>query len=328
MSKENMRKILLEYQYRRDRNQDLLNSRINEIYEKYPDIKYISEEIKKTGLKMTKSVLFDSSETQLAALENRQNQLIAKKNELFKKYGIPQDYLELKYDCPNCRDTGFLEDGRKCNCLKQRMLEDTYAMSNMKEILERDNFNTFDIDVFSDMPVEGKELSPRENMKAMLQDMYNYTFNFGEDSEEESGNLLFLGTPGLGKTFMCSCIAKEILNKGYTVIYQTSFNLLEVIERYKFKTETYSSTDEENYRNLFTCDLLIIDDLGTEMPNSFTNSELFNIINSRLNAKKKIIISTNLNLLQIKEIYTERILSRIVGNFKMYEFYGRDLRLK
>ena len=201
-------------------------------------------------------------------------------------------------------------------------------MSNMKEILERDNFNTFDIDVFSDMPVEGKELSPRENMKAMLQDMYNYTFNFGEDSEEESGNLLFLGTPGLGKTFMCSCIAKEILNKGYTVIYQTSFNLLEVIERYKFKTETYSATDEENYRNLFTCDLLIIDDLGTEMPNSFTNSELFNIINSRLNAKKKIIISTNLNLLQIKEIYTERILSRIVGNFKMYEFYGRDLRLK
>ena len=328
MSKENMRKILLEYQYRRDRNQDLLNSRINEIYEKYPDIKYISEEIKKTGLKMTKSVLFDSSETQLAALENRQNQLIAKKNELFKKYGIPQDYLELKYDCPNCRDTGFLEDGRKCNCLKQRMLEDTYAMSNMKEILERDNFNTFDIDVFSDMPVEGKELSPRENMKTMLQDMYNYTFNFGEDNEEESGNLLFLGTPGLGKTFMCSCIAKEILNKGYTVIYQTSFNLLEVIERYKFKTETYSSTDEENYRNLFTCDLLIIDDLGTEMPNSFTNSELFNIINSRLNAKKKIIISTNLNLLQIKEIYTERILSRIVGNFKMYEFYGRDLRLK
>ena len=326
MNTENMRKIMKEYQYKRDKNQTLLEKRIEEVYGKYPEIKYISEEIKKTGLKMTKAVIFEDSIENLQYLENRQNELIQKKNELFEKYEIPKGYLEMSYDCKVCNDTGFLENGSKCNCLKQRILNDTYAMSNLEEILQEDNFNTFDIDIFSNQKVEGREKSPREHMKEMLLDMNNYAFNFGNKNSSAPDNLIFIGSPGLGKTFMCSCIAKEILNKGYTVIYQTSFNLMEVIERYKFKTETFSLKDEENYNNLFTCDLLIIDDLGTEMPNSFTTSELFNIINSRINSKKKTIISTNLGLGQIREIYTERVLSRIVGNFKLYEFYGEDLR--
>lgn len=321
-----MRKIMLEYQYKRDKNQDLLDSRIKEVYENFPDIKYISDEIKKNGLKMAKSVLENLPKEGFLSMENRQKELIRKKEELMNQYGITQDYLEMKYECNKCEDTGFLKNGSKCNCLKQRILEDTYAMSNLNQILEKDNFNTFDIDIFSDKPVENRDLSTRKNMKCILQDMYFYASNFGKENNVEKNNLIFIGSPGLGKTFMCSCIAKEVLDKGYTVIYQTSFNLMEVIERYKFKTSSFSSTDEENYNNLFTCDLLIIDDLGTEMPNSFTTSELFNIINSRLNSGKRIIISTNLNLSQIKEIYTERILSRIVGNFKLYEFYGEDLR--
>lgn len=326
MSKENIRKIMLEYQYKRDKNQDLLDTRIEDVYKNFPEIKYISDEIRKNGLKMTKSVLDNLPEETLSAMENKQKELIRKKEELLKQYGIPKAYLEMQYECNKCKDTGFLENGNKCNCLKQRLLEDTYAMSNLNEILEKDNFNTFDIDIFSDSPLENRDLSPRENMKLILQDMYFYASNFDKKNNEEKNNLIFIGKPGLGKTFMCSCIAKEVLNKGYTVIYQTSFNLMEVIERYKFKTNSFSSTDEDNYNNLFSCDLLIIDDLGTEMPNSFTTSELFNIINSRLNSGKRIIISTNLNLSQINEIYTERVLSRIVGNFKLYEFYGDDLR--
>ena len=327
-----MRKIMREYQYKRDRNQDLLDLRTKEIYEKYPDIKCISDEIQKIGLKMTRSIIFPVPENKLQEMEMTQKKLINRKIELFREHKIPEDYLEMKYDCPICKDTGFLDNGDRCNCLKQRMLEDTYSMSNLKNILEEDNFNTFDIDLFSDIPVPERELSPRENMKMILQDMYCYASGFGRNSPFSSStaeikdNLIFIGEPGLGKTFMCSCIAKEVLNKGFTVIYQTSFNLMEVIEKYKFKTDSFSSIDEENYNNLFSCDLLIIDDLGTEMPNSFTNSELFNIINSRLNSKKKIIISTNLNLTQINEIYTERILSRILGNFTIYEFYGKDLR--
>ncbi|MEG0250647.1 MAG: ATP-binding protein [Peptostreptococcus sp.] len=328
MNKEKMRKIMLEYQYRRDRHQDLLDERVGEIYKKYPNIKSISEEIRKMGLKMTKLVISGASEEDISNISRQQNELINRKNELFIENNIPLDYLELKYECENCKDTGFLENGKRCNCLRQRMLNDSYVMSNLEEILSMDNFENFNLDLFSDKVTEEITVSPRENMKTIFMDTQNYIFNFDKKEGSKKDNLLFSGDPGLGKTFLCSCIAKDLLDKGYTVIYQTAFNLMEVIERYKFKTETFSYLDEENYNNLFTCDLLIIDDLGTEMVNSFTASELFNIINSRLNARKKIIISTNLGLSEIRNSYTDRIVSRIVGNFQMYQFYGSDLRFK
>lgn len=319
---------MLEYQYRRDRHQDLLDERVGEIYKKYPNIKSISEEIRKMGLKMTKLVISGASEEDISNISRQQNELINRKNELFIENNIPLDYLELKYECENCKDTGFLENGKRCNCLRQRMLNDSYVMSNLEEILSMDNFENFNLDLFSDKVTEEITVSPRENMKTIFMDTQNYIFNFDKKEGSKKDNLLFSGDPGLGKTFLCSCIAKDLLDKGYTVIYQTAFNLMEVIERYKFKTETFSYLDEENYNNLFTCDLLIIDDLGTEMVNSFTASELFNIINSRLNARKKIIISTNLGLSEIRNSYTDRIVSRIVGNFQMYQFYGSDLRFK
>lgn len=323
-----MRKIMLEYQYKRDKHQDLLEERSKEIFEKYPTIKSISEEIQSIGLKMTRLVISGASEEELSNLSKQQNELIKRKNEMFVENNIPIDYLELKYDCEKCKDTAFLENGKRCNCLKQRMLNDSYTMSNLEEILSLDNFENFNLDLFSDDIAEGRSLSPRENMKTIFMDTQNYIFNFDKKEGSKKDNLLFSGDPGLGKTFLCSCIAKDLLDKGYTVIYQTAFNLMEVIERYKFKTDSFSCLDEENYNNLFTCDLLIIDDLGTEMVNSFTASELFNIINSRLNSRKKIIISTNLSLSEIRNSYTDRIVSRIVGNFQMYQFYGSDLRFK
>lgn len=323
-----MRRIMLEYQYKRDKHQDLLEERSKEIFEKYPAIKSISEEIQSIGLKMTRLVISGASEEELSNLSKQQNELIKRKNEMFVENNIPIDYLELKYDCEKCKDTAFLENGKRCNCLKQRMLNDSYAMSNLEEILSLDNFENFNLDLFSDDIAEGRSLSPRENMKNIFMDTQNYIFNFDKKEGSKKDNLLFSGDTGLGKTFLCSCIAKDLLDKGYTVIYQTAFNLMEVIERYKFKTDSFSYLDEENYNNLFTCDLLIIDDLGTEMVNSFTASELFNIINSRLNSRKKIIISTNLSLSEIRNSYTDRIVSRIVGNFQMYQFYGSDLRFK
>lgn len=277
---------------------------------------------------MTRLVISGASEEELSNLSKQQNELIKRKNEMFVENNIPIDYLELKYDCEKCKDTAFLENGKRCNCLKQRMLNDSYTMSNLEEILSLDNFENFNLDLFSDDIAEGRSLSPRENMKTIFMDTQNYIFNFDKKEGSKKDNLLFSGDPGLGKTFLCSCIAKDLLDKGYTVIYQTAFNLMEVIERYKFKTDSFSYLDEENYNNLFTCDLLIIDDLGTEMVNSFTASELFNIINSRLNSRKKIIISTNLSLSEIRNSYTDRIVSRIVGNFQMYQFYGSDLRFK
>ncbi|WGX76260.1 ATP-binding protein [Paraclostridium bifermentans] len=146
--------------------------------------------------------------------------------------------------------------------------------------------------------------------------------NFDKDNDE---NMLFYGDTGLGKSFMCNCVAKELLDKGYLVIYQTAFKMFEIIEEYKFKNSDDHIT-KDNYNNLFDCDLLIIDDLGTELTNSFTNSELFNILNTRLLSGKKTIISTNLSPMQLGDIYAQRIFSRIFDRFRMVKFIGNDLR--
>lgn len=152
-------------------------------------------------------------------------------------------------------------------------------------------------------------------MKCLIQ-------NFTKENEE---NLLFYGDTGLGKTFMSNCIAKALLDKGFTVIYQTSFKMFEIIEEYKFHNIN-NSISKENYNNLFECDLLIIDDLGTELTNTFTVSELFMILNTRLLNKKKTIISTNFSLSKLAETYTERISSRIFDKFTLVKFVGKDLR--
>ena len=141
----------------------------------------------------------------------------------------------------------------------------------------------------------------------------------------DTKNLLFTGNTGLGKTFMCNCIAKSLLDKGHLVIYQTAFKMFEIIEEYKFHNIN-NSISKENYNNLFECDLLIIDDLGTELTNTFTVSELFMILNTRLLNKKKTIISTNFSLSKLAETYTERISSRIFDKFTLVKFVGKDLR--
>lgn len=327
MNNKKERSILLEYEDVRNNNRAILEENIREIYGKFPEIKKLDQDIKKYGLKITKSVIDNIPKEEIEVLENKINSLIEEKNTLLERNSIPKDFVELKYNCKFCKDTGFLDNGEKCNCLKQKILNESYRMSNIDKILKEENFDNFKFNVFSSRQIPGYEKSPRENIKEIFYNASTFIFNFNKDRQDVKNNLLFMGDTGLGKTYMCSCIAREILNLGYTVIYQTAFNLMEVIEKYKFKTSSFSSIDEENYNNLFNADLLIIDDLGTELINSFTVPELFNIINSRLNAKKKMIISTNLDIGKIGEIYTDRILSRIMGNFQIYEFYGTDLRL-
>ncbi|WAW14885.1 ATP-binding protein [Peptostreptococcus equinus] len=328
MNAEKIRDIMLEYQHRQDYNKEILENKIKEIHEKIPQIKLIDQNINRLGLDITRSIIMDKSEEEIKHLEEQQAAYIDEKTLTLLKNGIDPSYLEMDYSCNSCKDTGFLENGEKCNCLIQRLLNDSYKMSNLGELLKEDNFNNFSFDIYSDKIEEHMEVSPRENMKDIMFNVDNFIYNFDEYPVNQKNNLVFWGSPGIGKTFMCSCIAETILNMGYTVIYQTAFNLMDIINKYKFKTESFSDIDEENFNNLFESDLLIIDDLGTEMVNSFTVSELFNIINSRLNSKKKTIISTNLDMASIGEIYSDRILSRLVGNFRFFEFYGDDLRFR
>lgn len=322
MDKSVFRDILLNYEKKRDKAEHNLQKRKKYVYSQIPQIEEIDEEINKTGLDIMKLVLKNPSKKEELCQEAKDkiSELNKKKQDLFTFYGVPNDYLELKYECSTCKDRGFLEDGSKCNCLKQQLINESYKMSNLSRLLE--NEQPYDDSIFSDEIDESTGISPRQNMQNILAICEDFIFNFDKDDDK---NLIFYGNTGLGKTFMSSYIAKRILDKGYTVIYQTAFKMFDIIKEYQFKTED-STITKDDYENLFTCDLLIIDDLGTELTNSFTVSELFIILNTRLINGKKTIISTNYDIYQIAEVYTQRIFSRIFDKFEAVEFIGKDVR--
>lgn len=324
MSESKLREILIGYERKRDDADRLLEQRKNEVYKQIPEVKNIEDDINKVGLEMMKLVLTNPSDKDKLTLQAKEKiqTLTNKKQDLLDKWNFPKGYLEIQYECNLCKDRGFLQNGQKCNCLKQQLINEAYKMSNLSNILKNQNKLTFDDSIFSDKIDPNEGLSPRQNIQLILSDCDKFIYDFDKDNGK---NLLFYGDTGLGKTFMSSYIAKEILDKGYTVIYQTAFKMFDIIKDYQFRSAD-SNIKKEDYESLFECDLLIIDDLGTELTNSFTVSELFIILNTRLLNGKKTIISTNLFPAQLGEYYTERIFSRIFDNFQMIKFIGSDLR--
>ncbi|HSQ88546.1 ATP-binding protein [Romboutsia sp.] len=325
MNDNKIRNILLKYEQKRDQDELDLENRKKEIYTKIPEIEQIEDEISKIGLKLAKAVLLDPNSREKIVSESKEkmNQLKLRKDTLLNNYGVPSDYLEIKYSCNHCKDKGFLPSGEKCSCFKQEIINEAYKMSNLDRILSNENFANFNFDIFSPVTSDNSKISPRENMLDIFSICEKFVLEFEEDNGD---NLLFYGSTGLGKTYMCNCIAKDLLDRGYVVIYQTSFRILEILEDYKFRRDPNNKLADENYKNLFDCDLLIIDDLGTELNNSFTSGEIFNIVNTRLVSGKKIIISTNLTPSQLGKVYTQRTLSRILDKFRITKFIGNDLR--
>ena len=241
-----------------------------------------------------------------------------KKMDFLEKNGYPRDYLEEIYSCEDCHDTGINEDDEKCHCLKKLIVSELYDMSSISYMLDRENFDKFDLNVFSEKVYEKYDMSPRENMKNVLSISKKYIRDFDEKNDL---NLLLWGPTGQGKTFLLNCIAAELIKKDVIVIYQTAYEILKTIEDRKFK-----NIDDDKYNLYFEADLLIVDDLGIEFVNSFTASEIFNIINTRLLRGKKTLISTNLSPKELSETYTDRVFSRVFQKFVPIKFFGPDLR--
>lgn len=324
MYKDILKEAILEYDKKRTIQEKERKSRVEEVYKSIPAIKKIDEEIFKTGLNMSKYIIGnpENYEKNIKKAQEIIESLKMEKAIMLTEANIPLDYMDLKYGCDICKDTGYLEDGKQCNCLKQILVSRAYKMSNLENMLKKDNFRNFDIDIFSEKEFPGEDLTPRENML----DILGFAERFIDDFDETNGdNLLLYGTTGLGKTFLCSCIAKSLLDNNKIVIYQTAFTILEILESRRF-----GKGDEKlgkyQYDLLFDSDLLIIDDLGTELSNAFTNSEIFNIVNTRIIRGKKTIISTNLTPKEISDVYTDRVFSRILDKFIPLKFYGLDLR--
>lgn len=326
MNKQILENIMTEYNKKRLRAAHNADIKKERLYESIPELKEADREIKLLSIKLSKLFLTkpDNLNEEVLKLKEEIEGLKKYKADIYVKHNISENYLEIEYECKKCNDTGYYTDGKKCSCLNKQIIKSLYSVSNMEYMLGKENFDRFDINVFSNEAYKNEKLTPRQNMYYILEISEDFCSNF----HDSNMNLLLYGSTGLGKTFMCNCIANALINREVSVLYQTSFSLFEIVENHKFNKQNETEENLINYNMIFECDLLIIDDLGTEVSNSFTNAELFNIINERLINNKRVIISTNLSLEQLRDTYSDRITSRIFNNFVPLKFYGDDLRYK
>lgn len=315
------KEILREYDNIRDEAQKNLKLKQDYIYKNLPHIKKIDEQLSLNGIGITKAIINnpDKANEFILDLQNKNNQLINEKTEILTKNGYKEDYLKLEYLCYQCKDTGYI-DNKICKCMQQKLIDKAYIQSNLKDVLKYENFSTFDKNYYSDESQENQTKSPRKNVELIMQTCVNFCNDFGKKYE----NLILFGKTGLGKTFLSHCIAKELLDKGKTVLYFTAIQLFQMAENERFNKDK----DKHQYLDIvLSVDLLIIDDLGTEMNTVFTNSELYNIINVRLLEQKPTIINSNLEPSELKTTYSDRIVSRIQGNYTSLKLSGRDIRI-
>jgi DNA replication protein DnaC len=321
--------LLKNYEKKRLNAEKDLEMRKNKLYLEHPRLQEIDDELSKTGISTAKALIHSNSSELLSELNNKVELLKAEKTNILSELNLPDNYLQPNYSCKICNDTGYITQNYSsvmCSCLKQEIFNIEYNKSNIAN-LEKQNFDNFSLEKYSDQININKyksEMSPRDNIKLIKDVCLNFINNFDDPKEK---NLLFTGNTGLGKTFLSSCIAKEMIQKDKTVLYQTAPVMLDMIIDYKFNKNTQVTT---TYKNLLDVDLLIIDDLGTESLNQIKFAELFNIINTRLlnqnNKSLKTIISTNLSLENLNKTYGERITSRLIGNYYICRFFGDDIR--
>jgi len=311
--------ILKIYDKLREDEAKALKSRKAEISEKYPEIIELDNQIQRMSLQMAVSILKSSDgEKTIDNFKESITDLRVKKCEMLVERGYDPEYLNLHYHCNKCQDTGFIGN-IKCSCYKHKLIKLYYRNSELESAIASNNFDNFDLSLFSSHKLGDEKFSPRKNMENNLEYILkDYLPNFSAIST----NLLFYGNPGSGKTYLSYCIAKAVLDMGYLVIYKTSDELIKNLRDIRF------NNDSSLESLILDCDLLIIDDLGAEHLNEFSVTELFNIINKRILTKRKMLISTNLTLPGITKQYSERIASRLIGEFKLCKFYSEDIRIK
>ena len=317
-------KIMNDYEDRRLQARHEAMLRYNEIKEKLPEYTVLEEKLASNSIAYAKTALSGNT-ISMDNLVKENDAIIKEKAQLLQAHGYPADYLEPIYTCPDCEDTGYIGN-EKCHCLKQTIVNFLYSQSNLSSILEEENFSTFQTSYYpSDWVEESTGLTPYDNILRVLTECQSFIKNF--DSTRDG--LLLYGNTGVGKTFLCNCIAKELLDTSHTVVYLTAFQLFDILEKYKFNRvpEEFSSV-EEKVHYILDSDLLIIDDLGTESTNSFLASQLYLCINERLLKQKATIISTNLSLDDLNRLYSERVFSRIVSSYRLLKITGTDIRLK
>lgn len=311
--------IMREYSRKQSRNRQLLEERRRELYERLPRFAQIDGEIAEASAAKARALLL-GKETGTEDLRLSIARLAKEREELLEKNGYPQDYLELPCDCPICQDTGYV-GSEKCVCFKKAEVELLYTQSELAEILKEENFAHFSFDYYSDtIRNEATGLTSRETARRA----YDMAQRFVKDFDASFENLFLYGDTGVGKTFLSHCIAGELIASAHCVLYFSAFDFFAMLAGNTFSREGSRGDGEM----IYDCDLLIIDDLGTELTNSFVSSQLFLCINERIMRRKSTVVSTNLTLEKFSDTYSERTFSRIASNYQMIKLVGKDIRLQ
>ena len=315
--------IMREYDADRLASSQLKAKRIAEVYKKSPEIQAIDESLAAQSIELAKAILTGADKAALEKLAKDSQNNQTKRAKLLEAAGFSPDYLQDVYKCSKCLDTGSVEGGEKCSCFKQKLVSKYYRMSNLSRVLADENFENFNFGYYSSAKNESSGISPREKMELI----HIYALKFVDEFEKSPSNLFFHGKVGLGKTFLCNCIAKEILAKGHTVLYAPATKLFKTIEDARFHRDEMTAPNEQ-IDFFYSVSLLIIDDLGTEFSTLATQSALFDIVNSRILDGRATIISSNLSPKDLEAHCSDRLVSRFLEHYQFFHFIGDDIRQK
>ena len=312
-----------ELEEKRRHKNELYERRLATVYSRAPQVRAIDAEIRSTMSDLVRAALTPDSAMEIEDIRLRNTELQELRRGELQRAGFSPDYLDDGYMCPICRDTGYNET-KICSCLMDIYKDELRASLSCLFKLGSETFDSFDLSYYDDTPTPESGISPRRSMEIIYETCIEYARKFGK----KSMNLFFNGSPGLGKTFLSACIARVVADNGFSVVYDTISSVFSKFEEAKFSRSDDLDEVRSEVRRYLECDLLILDDLGTEMTTAFTVSALYEIINTRLITGRKTIISSNLAPGDLHRRYSENIMSRIEGDYQILTFRGDDIRKK
>ena len=287
-----------------------------EIFRKLPELEELEEKVRAFSLSVAGEMQQGNREG-LLRLKEEIGKLHKEKKALLEGAGYKiQDLEEEEHFCPLCQDTGYV-DGKKCQCVLKLQGELLYRQSRMGAVLERENFSKFQLERFDNIEKLGQ--CGNKTLREYIKEIRDYLTNYCEEYPKNNRSILFTGSTGTGKTYFLHSIAKALLDRGVSVLYFTATGLFEYFSKRMREEDTEDYIEE--------VDVILIDDLGTEFSNSFTTSRFFALLNQRILDRKTMLISTNLNFKELREMYSDRVVSRFMSDYEIIPLYGKDQRL-